>query len=351
MFYIAPRVYGFFAPFILAFLIAIMLNPFVSFLERKIRIKRNVISFVTVVLMFAVVVSLLYWFVQTLIGEVVSLTGNIPALTEYFVLSYQRILQRFDWLTEYLPGNMEDALANFTGPLSQWLSERFAGNADGFLTNTKDVTIGIGNVVFSSMVFIVAAYFLTVDYPKIGVYFSRFSDSPVYKRFVILKNSAKAAFAGYVKAQILLSSIAFVVMFFALTIYRQDYAFLIALILALIDFLPFLGSSVVLVPWAIVCVLSGDAVKAVFLLSLCFVFFLIRRLAEPKIMSSQTGLSPFLALLSTFVGLKMAGVAGIILAPVITVVLISVIKSGIFDNAKKDFQEFFTLISKALQRE
>jgi predicted PurR-regulated permease PerM len=148
----------------------------------------------------------------------------------------------------------------------------------------------------------------------------------------------------YFKSQLILASLAFVVMFIALQIYglffEMKYIFLIALSLMIIDFLPILGTSAILIPWAGYAILmEGDIVKGVFLLALAAGFFVLRRLVEPKILGSQTGLHPIVALMSIYIGLRLAGVWGAILGPVLVIMAIGVYNSRVFDNTIQDLKD------------
>ena len=78
---------------------------------------------------------------------------------------------------------------------------------------------------------------------------------------------------------------------------------LIAFLLAVLDFIPIIGSGTVLVPWAVICFALGDWKKGTALLIIWGVVCIFRRLAEPKALGSQTGLHPVLSLLSIYVGM------------------------------------------------
>src|SRR5699024_4253836 len=108
----------------------------------------------------------------------------------------------------------------------------------------------------------------------------------------------------------------------------QEYALILALILALVDLLPLVGTIAVLLPWGIFEWIIGDPSKGVFLVILGIGFFLFRRVTEPKIMGTQTGLHPLLALIGIYVGIEVFGLWGALLGPLVMVILISIIRSG-----------------------
>lgn len=119
---------------------------------------------------------------------------------------------------------------------------------------------------------------------------------------------------------------------------RQPYSVLLAVLLAVLDFIPIIGSGTVMVPWAVIDVLTGNCVHAVGLMVVWGIVCVFRRVAEPKAVGSQTGLSPILSLVSMYVGMRLAGVLGMILGPVLCLVLINVCRTGIFDGLLGDLR-------------
>ena len=100
----------------------------------------------------------------------------------------------------------------------------------------------------------------------------------------------------------------------------QNYALLLALGLAILDFIPIIGSGTVMVPWAVVALFTRDFSTAVYLMVIWGVVAMFRRVAEPRFVGDQTGLSPILSLVGIYVGMKVAGVAGMILGPILILV-------------------------------
>ena len=129
------------------------------------------------------------------------------------------------------------------------------------------------------------------------------------------RDSLATAAKKYVRAYLALSGITFVEMFLGLTVLRVPYAFLIALGIALIDFLPLLGTGAVLVPWAVVMLVTGNMHWGLGLLILFGVSSLVRQFTEPRLLGAELGLHPLASLLAVYAGWKLFGVWGMMLAP------------------------------------
>ena len=147
---------------------------------------------------------------------------------------------------------------------------------------------------------------------------------------------------------LLLAALAFTFMFAALLIVRQPYALPIALLLALIDFLPLIGTIAVLAPWGIIEIISGDINLGLYLLIVGITFYFVRQVAAPKIVGTQTGLPPLAALVSMYAGLKLFGVLGAIFGPMAVMLILSIMKSGIFDKTTQDFKLAFQRVQHLL---
>ena len=119
---------------------------------------------------------------------------------------------------------------------------------------------------------------------------------------------------------------------------RQPYSVLLAFLLAVLDFIPIIGSGTVMVPWAVIDVFTGDWRHAVELMVIWGVVALFRRAAEPKVVGDQTGLSPILSLMSIYVGMKLGGVLGMILGPVLCMVVLNIGKLGTLDGVLGDLR-------------
>ena len=77
-----------------------------------------------------------------------------------------------------------------------------------------------------------------------------------------------------------------------------------------------------------------------------------RRFAEPKIVGDQTGLSPILSLFSIYIGMKLGGVPGMVLGPIVVLVLINLGKTGMFSGIGMDLraaaEDIASLLSQRL---
>ncbi|MDL2248906.1 sporulation integral membrane protein YtvI [Tyzzerella sp. OttesenSCG-928-J15] len=347
--FIFPKALRLLFPFVLALIVAVALNPVVNTINRKLGISRRIIALVLDLLVFMLVATLIGTLAYSVVNEAVALANNVQMNWDNIVGTIDGIGDSFNWLINYLPPQIMDVLANFEDSIISFLQNSSKTLLSSVISATTSVTTKTGNFFVNFIMAILAAYFLISDYNRIGTAAKKFIGERTGKYLSILKNSALTALGGYVRSQLLLATFAFIFMFIALLIIGQPYALLIALLLGFIDLLPIVGTIAVLVPWGIFELITGDINTGIYLLAVGIVFFLIRKVIEPKIVGSQTGLHPLAALISTFIGLQFSGVWGAILGPVVLMVVISVYKTGIFDSTIADVKAVINHISLILQ--
>ena len=128
----------------------------------------------------------------------------------------------------------------------------------------------------------------------------------------------------------------FFILLIGFFIIRQPYGLLLALGLAVMDFIPIIGAGTVMVPWAFIALFMGDYSTAIEQMVIWGIIALFRRVMEPKFVGDQTGLSPILSLVSIYVGMQLGGVLGMILGPTVLLIVLNLGAMGIFHGLRLD---------------
>ena len=147
----------------------------------------------------------------------------------------------------------------------------------------------------------------------------------------------------------LLTFITFVQLLCGFLILHINYAFILAAIISIIDLFPILGTGTVLLPWALYNLIDGNLPRTVGLCILYVTILFFRQIAEPKIVCFQTGISPLLSLIAMFCGLKILGITGLFIFPVILITIKSLNESGSI-HLYKNSHETKAEISKNIKR-
>jgi len=333
-----PSLLSLFAPFVLATLMAWLLNPAVRFFQKKLGGSRRLWSLALLLtLLFALGGLLLTLFynlfaeLRDLVENWQSIWGSLQAAVEETELWWNRFFP-------YLPTEVTQWLDSLLGQLLNWLQTAIPDLLTSLASGAGSAAMKIPSFAVATVVFVMGSYFIIADYPHIRyLAVSRMSPDTVgLLRFV--KYTASSAFGGYVRAQFILSVGVFFILLAGFTLIGQGYAFLLALLLAVMDFIPIIGAGTIMLPWAAISLFTHDLRTAVELLVVWGVIALFRRIGEPKVVGNQTGLSPILSLVSIYVGMRLGGVAGMILGPVVFLVVLNVCKAGVFDGTLADLK-------------
>ena len=108
----------------------------------------------------------------------------------------------------------------------------------------------------------------------------------------------------------------------------RDYALLIALLTAIVDILPVLGTGTVRIPWAAAMLILGNFPLGIGLLILYAIITVVRQMLEPRVVGKQIGLYPLVTLVCMFVGTYLFGFVGLFGLPIIATVLVQLNQSG-----------------------
>ncbi len=329
------------SPFVLALIFAWMLNPGVRWLQRKTGISRKAVSLVLVILVFAVIGGVLFGLGWIAVDQVRSLFDNQQSVLDDLLDGIVRVVNSLEgWLTGLggivpkgvltTSGDLINAIMDWVQGLDLpgWLTE-MAGQAPSMAANLSGFAVAL-------VVFMMASYFITGDYPRLR--FELTERVPLVARDFCrsVKDIFMSAFGGYIKSQLILSTGVFLILAVGFLLMRQPYGLLLALGLAVLDFIPIIGAGTVMVPWAVVDMVLGQYSEAAALMTVWGVIVLFRRFAEPKVLGDQTGLSPILSLVGIYLGMKAGGVLGMVVGPLLLLVCINLAKLGIFRPVLND---------------
>ena len=324
-----------FAPFLAALIAAALLDPMVKWLQRRLGWSRQWLTMLLLVVLLLLLGGALVWLVRAAVTELISLVNNWDALLEAGAQLLERLDQAFRDVMDMLP----ISLAAPDQGLVDWLLDLLPTAAPdlGNLTSyAGDKVISISSFLLGVLFFVMATYFLTADYPYLRTRAIQRRDEGALSFLGQLRSTALGAFGGYLKAELLLSIGVFFILLAGFLITRQPYSLLLALGLAIMDFIPIIGAGTVMVPWAVIALLTQDYPTAIRMMVIWGLVALFRRVMEPKFVGDQTGLSPILSLISIYVGMKLAGVLGMILAPIVLLVLLNLSGMGMFHGLRMD---------------
>ena len=194
------------------------------------------------------------------------------------------------------------------------------------------------SVLIGVVMGLLSSYFFVAERAEINAWFREHIPENLQRQYMLVKKSMVRAVGGYLKAQLKIEIWMYLLLVIGLSILRVNYAFLIAIGIAFLDILPFFGTGTVLVPWALIKLLSSDYVVAIGLFVLWGVGQLARQLIQPKIVGDSIGVPAIPTLFLLYIGYKLSGVVGMIVAVPIGLILITMYEEGVFDTTKNSIR-------------
>lgn len=336
--YALPPMLSLLLPFVLAFFMGWMLNPLVRILQKRLGVPRKLLAFILVLVIFGIAGGILFAFFYNIVSELILLANNWQTVWNGIRGAIDFVVGSLSGLLNLLPTDVGEMAWNLVNQFTVWLQTAASALIASFAGHAGNWAMGIPSFVVALVVFIMGAYFITADYPHLRYMASEGTPSEFRNFFRMIKTTAGAAFGGYIRAQFILSLGVLIILLLGFVITGQPYSLLLAFLLAVLDFIPIVGAGTAMIPWALYALLTGEARQGLSLLVIWGIVALFRRVAEPKVLGSQTGLSPILSLVSIYAGMRVGGVAGMILAPILTLIFLNMYRSGIFEPLTADLK-------------
>ena len=308
-----------FSPFLLGLALAMAAEPMVSFLNRRLRVPRGISAGIGVSMAFSFLAMVLLLICAFLVRELRLLAQVLPDL-EQALDSGTGLLH--SWLLDlaaHMPQSLQPLVQENLAALfsdSAALLDRLLGwllsLAGNLLSHIPDSALGLGTAIISG-------FMLSVKLPGLKALLLRRLSRQRLKDIAAATKRMRQAVAGWLLAQCKLMAVTFLLLCAGLLLLGIPHAPLWAAGISLVDVLPVLGTGTVLLPWALVCLLQGQGARALGLAGLYLTITLTRSMLEPRLLGRHLGLDPLVTLIALYIGYKLWGVGGMILAPVLAV--------------------------------
>ena len=332
-----PKLLHFFMPFVIGWIVAMIANPLVRFLEKKVKILRKHSSAIIIIIVIAVIVVGMYTLITFLAREIYGLYRDLPIIVEQLSNQFDSISARIGEYSEYLPDNAQAVIDSIFNSLGNSVNS-FIENIDPSMSTAGAFAQGIADIFLIVIVTVLSAYFFTVDRDKIINTVSSNLPQSIISGWGIVTDNFKTAFGGYFKAQFKIMLVLTVIMFIGFEILGVGYSFLIALGIGLLDVLPVFGTGAVLWPWALLDMISGNYFRAVGLVIIYLVCQVVKQILQPKMVGDSIGVSPLATLIFMYIGYRFQGVIGMIIGIPVGMVIVNLYRMGIFDRIIKGFK-------------
>lgn len=325
---VISRAFSAFLPFIIALILAFLLEPIVERLMRGIRIRRPYASILTLILAIALLGLFVFLIVARLYTELSELAIALPNYG-YFV---DLISRQVDTVEKFVRVNpqIQNTLLTSSETLAKTLQDWAKSGSMfllGFLT-------ALPRVFIIMIVSLVATLMMSSSYPNVRRFIASLFPRRWHVSAQAVSQDLGAAVVGYIRALAILMSVTALTTIVGLLIIGNRYAVTLGVLAGLLDAVPIVGTGLLFGPWIVGLFVLGSFGEGIKVIVMWVATLVIRQFLEPKIMSKGIGLHPLPTLISMYVGLQLLGFAGILVGPGIVISYEALRKVGIIGHPR-----------------
>lgn len=320
-----------FLPFVLGYLVSLILNPLANLLEKRFRLPRTAAAILVVLICVGVLGGIVTAIVIKIIEEIRSIYENFPAIYVNITNAWTEISAKFSNLYDAMPGAVQEMLSEFGNNITASLSDLANREYTPFFRSAGNFAKSLPKMFISAIVFVLTTFFMISDAKTVDRAIHRIFSDRFYDKFQKAKEQIKSYVGSYVKAQLIIMFFVFIVLIIGFNILGIEYSLLIALGTAFLDALPFFGSGAVLITWGVISLLTSEFARGAGLLIIYLCVVLVRQMIEPKIVSQKIGMNPIFTLMAMYVGYRLFSIGGMIVGPLLLMLVISLYRAGIFE--------------------
>lgn len=313
-------------PIVFAGITAILLEKIISWLIQRVRFKRFQAVLLTYLSYLVILFFTFYYAVSTLTQKASELSKQTPQLvTSIYDSGIRPFLKKWEQYLSNLPPDVISSIENSFENTIQGLTLFLQNAAEGIIS----LLTTIPSFLVEFLIYLIALFLLCLEYPNIVKTINFYLKEQTKEKISLVLKPLADASIGFLKAQIILSFITFILAFSGLWILQAPYKTILSILIVIVDILPILGTGSVLVPWAVVAFIQNNDFLGTGLIILFLVITIIRRIIEPKVFAQNLGISPLASLISLFIGFKLLGFIGMFVGPGIVIVWNTLAKANI----------------------
>lgn len=331
------------SPILLAFLLALIFEPFVRLLLRKFKWEKRIWPVLITFLSFLILSGLIIYLATLFIFDTIyHWAFQIPTYAMEIQVFIESNIENINQFIQEFP------MANILIEELEALSSDFMQTA---ISITTSIITGIGsaiqslvaaipNLIFVLLFFLISLFLFSLELPKVKKVFFGLFRSDFSEKLQVVSKKMGEVFMGYWKAQLILSIGVLIVSYLCLLFISPEAALVMAIIIWIVDIIPlYVGPALILVPWGLVAIILGSTFTGIQLIVLAIILTVIRRIVEPKVLGDSIGLAALPTVLSMYFGYIFAGVIGLIIGPFVYIAFQTAKEAGLFEMTSKEIKD------------
>lgn len=340
-------IFGLFSPFIFGYILARIINPVADRLQRRMKVPRGISVVLVIIVAIVIIFGIIGLLGYKLFDEVRNLYFDWPQILGSLRSNWNEISNNLSQMYIGMPDFVQTAVDKAVNDVYNQCMQL-----------TKEIpVVDMAQVVAKSLpsgliwalMFIMSTYFMVSHKEMVTKFMHKILGVRGVEKVNEIKKQCKTYLGGYVKAQLIIMLIVFMMLLIILSLFDAPFALLIAALTAFLDALPFLGSGIVLWPMAVIYFIDQNFKLGVVYVITYFAAMLMRRFVEPKLVSDKIGLNPLITLVAMYIGYKFWGVIGLITGPLLLMLIISLYTVGLFRRPINVIKQLMHFIVKEIR--
>jgi len=323
LFYLLFLVKDILAVLFVSLILASAIDPLVDWMQKR-KIPRGLGVILIYILLFGIIGTIVSLIIPIIIEQSNDLINSFPNILE-------KIISGISALKNYSSkfGILDNVKENF-GAISS--------NIQSATISIFSTISGIFSNIFSFFLILVMTFYMVVEENAIKKIIWSITPKKNQVYIMQLADRMQKKIGLWLRAQLILSLIIFILTYIGLLILGIKYALILALIAGLTEFVPYLGPIIASIP-AIFLAFTQKPILAILVAILYYIIQLTENnLIVPKLMQKVVGLNPIISIAVLIIGFKLGGVIGAILSiPVATAFNVFVkdyFQKGMVENKK-----------------
>lgn len=320
--YLSFKLAIFYIPFLIAFIIAVMVEPLIKLIVKKTHITRKKVAAFVITIIFAIIIGIICWGAFILITESANLLQKLNVYIDFGTEKVNEYIDKIRTREIKVPEQVISIMENSSDKIINTITNFIYD----VLTKVTHIIALVPEFAIYTFITILATYFICTDRMYIIDQMEHHLPSLWAKKIGIHLRNIIKSLGDYLKAEVILIIISFFIVLIGLYILKFtgnniQYPLLAALGIGIVDALPILGSGMVMIPWAIIVGINGNLSLGIYIMIVYIVATVVRQLIEPKIVSHNIGIHPIFTLIAMYTGFKLSGVLGLFIGPIIFIIL------------------------------
>ena len=344
--FVLPKTLAFLWPFVAGWIISMIAHPVIEYLEKKVKLPKKFGSAILIAVVITAIIAVLYFAVRGIALQVIGFVQDMPDIRQEII--FQKKIEHF---LSILPLSFGKQFEQWSGSIGELLKKAATSAGDYGVAHAGGVAKGVTSGLLGLVVMLFSAYMFSLEREKIIAWYEKCIPGFVkHKIDVFMKNSV-GVLVSYCFAQLKIMVVIIAILWIGFFVAGIGHSFIYAILVGIVDIFPILGTGIVIIPWAIFKMITGDIKTAIILLIVYAICLVLKQVLQPKMMGDSMGISALTTIFLIYVGLKFGGLGGMLLALILGMFVINLYRLGVFDRKIAFFKRRFEMLTTNSEEE